>query len=161
MLSLFIYYENLHFKIYTMKTIYSLLILLALTLGTNVNAQSISASKIFKYLDSQDITEISKDLKTLQFVSLGTGTQYNSTMYSYKKTGNYGVEEFSIVSNAELFSVLYKPVKSFYLSMKEKMLTSDFIYSYSHNSTKYYESSSTRIGVNDVSGIISFFVELK
>jgi len=144
-----------------MKKVYLLITSLLLISGFIVNAQSISASKIFKYLDSQDIVEISKNLKDLQFISLGKETQYNSTMYSYKKIGSYGVEQVGIGFGEELFSVIYTPEKSFYFSMKEKMISKNFVYSYSHNNSKYYESDDMRIGINDVTGIISFFVKLK
>lgn len=146
-----------------MKYLY-IIISLIVSLGilTNANAQSISASKIFNCLDSQRQTEVSADLLRLGF----TLTEKKETTmfkgYAYTKKSSYGIENFNLAVNDELFSVIYKPATSdIYSAIKEKILTEDFRYSYSYQVTKYYENSNMRIGVNDTNKIISFFVKLK
>lgn len=144
-----------------MKTSYYLsLLFFVLAFTNNTNAQSVSASKILNYLENQKQTEISNALIKAGFQSDGKETNYNGTLYSYHKAGTYGLEKFSFGYTEELFSIIYKPASNFYSAMKEKMLTSDFVYSYSYKETKYYENGSMRIGVNDVAKTISFFVIL-
>lgn len=145
----------------TMKANYLLTTLIfVLSLSTNAISQSVTASKILSYLKSQSQIEISKDLVKIGFVFDKKYTEPNLTEYSYNKNGNYGIEKFNISFNDELFMIVYKPANS-YSSMKEIMLTNDFVYSYSYKNNKYYVNGSMRIGINDTSGIISFFVKLK
>lgn len=137
-----------------------ILTLYVMCLSNGLNAQSVSVSKIFKYLQSQKQEEVSKDLINLGFQFDKKEANYNATLFNYHKAGTYGLEKFSFGYNDELFSLIYKPANNFYSTMKEKVLTSNFIYSYSHGNTKYYESSDMRIGTNDMNKIISFFVKL-
>jgi len=138
----------------------AILVIIAVVIASNINAQSISASKIFKYLDNQKQTEISKELLSMGFVFRGKETHYNATWYSYHKTGSYGLEKFTVSYMDELFCIIYEPATNeVYSTFKEIMLTRDFGYSYSYKNTKYYENDRMRIGVNDTSKIISFFVK--
>jgi len=139
-----------------------ILLIVAMCIFTSLmcNAQSISASKIMKYIENQKQTEIAKELLSMGFVYDGKETNNNMTMYSYSKKANNGLEKLTIGYNDELFIVHYKPTTNeIYSSIKEKMLTSDFGYSYSYKTTKYYENGSMRIGVNDTSKSISFFAK--
>jgi hypothetical protein len=125
------------------------------------NAQSVSIGKIFKYLEKQEQTEISKELVKLGFVYKGKMVDYGLTQYKYEKNGTYGLELFSYGFSDELFALSYKLTLNFYPTMKEIVLTNDFVYSYSAKNVKFYENNSMRIGVNDTSKIILFFVNLK
>lgn len=141
-------------------TAISLVILLGIS--TNTNAQSLSASKIINYLHGQNQTEISADLLMQGFILAEKKETAMFKGYAYTKKSSYGIENFNLAVNDELFSIIYKPATTdIYSAIKEKMLTKDFIYSYSYQTTKYYESSNIRIGVNDTNKIISFFVKLK
>ena len=128
---------------------------------TSSNAQSISVGKIHTCLQSQNQKEISKILTGLDFKFDNKATEYNMTLYTYRKIGTRGIEVFSFGYNDELFSVIYNSAKGVYSAIKEKMLTDNFVYSYSYGVTKYYESNDMRIGLNDANNTISFFVELK
>lgn len=146
-----------------MKYLYTMIsLIILLGISTNTNAQSISASKIINYLGSQKQTEISADLLQLGFIQTEKKETTMFKGYAYTKKSSYGIENFNLAVNDELFSIIYKPATSdIYSAIKEKMLTKDFIYSYSYQATKYYESSNMRIGANDTNKIISFFVKLK
>lgn len=146
-----------------MKYLYTIIsLIISLGISTNTNAQSISASKIINYLDSQKQSEISSDLLRLGFVLTEKKETAMFTGRAYTKKSGYGIESLNLAVNDELFSIIYKPATSdIYSAIKEKMLTKDFIYSYSYQVTKYYESSNMRIGINDTSKTISFFVTLK
>lgn len=144
-----------------MKQIYYALgIIFALCMSADMSAQSISASKIISYLNGQNISDISSDLLKLGFISGEKKKTSIFSGYAYSKNSEYGTEKLNIAINDELFSIIYSPAtQSMYSAIKEKMLTKDFKYSYSHQVTKYYENTTMRIGVNDSSKIISFFVK--
>ena len=132
-------------------------------LSFSAYGQSVSASKIISFLESQNNTEITQNLKTLGFVFKGKSKVIgNFYEYMFYSTTDYGTELLSISQNDELFGVVYKLANSnFFNSLKEKLLTSEFGYAYSYKNTKYYESTNMRIGVNSESRILSFFVALK
>ncbi|GAB6009539.1 hypothetical protein [Dysgonomonas reticulitermitis] len=146
-----------------MKHIYLVIVMFLMSgVFIGANAQSISASKILSYLNGQKQTVISADLSKLGFVQTEKKETTTFVGYAYTKKGRAGVENINIAINDELFSIIYKPsTTAIYSALKEKMLTKDFEYSYSHQSTKYYESTNMRIGINDTGKIISFFVKKK
>lgn len=146
-----------------MKYLYTIIsLIISLGISTNTNAQSISASKIINYLDGQKQIEISADLLKLGFIQTEKKETSMFKGYAYTKKSSYGIENFNLAINNELFSIIYKPATSdIYSAIKEKMLTKDFIYSYSYQTSKFYENSNMRIGVNDTKCIISFFVKKK
>ena len=139
----------------------AIVLLFMMCIPCNINAQSISVGKIHTCLQSQNQKEISKILTGLDFKFENKATEYNMTLYTYRKIGTRGIEVFSFGYNDELFSVIYNSAKGVYSAMKEKMLTDNFVYSYSYGVTKFYESNDMRIGLNDANNTISFFVELK
>lgn len=146
-----------------MKHMYSVVTLaLMFCISVSINAQSISASKILGYLNGQKQSVISADLLKLGFTQPDKKESTTFTGYAYTKKGELGIEYLSIVINDEIFSVLYKPATTaLYSALKEKMLTKDFVYTYSYLTAKYYESSDMRIGINDTNNVISFFVKKK
>lgn len=123
--------------------------------------QSVSASKILNFLNSQNTTTIGADLKKVGFTFKGKSEFDGFTEFSYLKNGNYGLEKINIGYNDELFSVVYKTSPEAFNGYKAKLLTSDFQYTYSFKNSKYYENENMRIGINEVSNIISCFVKLK
>lgn len=136
--------------------------LLLLSLSLKVNAQSISVTKVFHYLEIQNKNEIEEDLLKLGFKFNKKRSEVNLTEYSYHKTDSYGLQKVSIFNNDELFSIIYNPVTSFYLSLKEIMLKNEkFNYAYTNRDIKFYESNDMRIGINDKNETVSFFVKLK
>lgn len=144
-----------------MKKTKQLLAILFFLLSPNLSAQSLSASKINSFLNQQSSTVIKQELKNQSFKLINSNSEYNVQTSQYSKAGSYGSEEFAFGRNSELFMITYKPSVTFYRSLKEKMLTSNFVYTYSHGNNKYFESHNMRIGINDKAGIISFFVALK
>lgn len=146
-----------------MKYIYSIIgIFIMLCISITINAQSISASKILNYLNSQKQTTISADILKLGFTQTEKKETSTFSGYAYTKKDKMGTENLNIAVSDELFSIIYKPATAaIYSALKEKMLTKDFTYPYSHQATKYYESTNMRIGINDTSKIISFFVKRK
>lgn len=138
------------------------LIILMLLISKMLVAQSISASKILSVLENQNFIKVKSELTELGFKSMGDETDYNINILSFQKSDRLGREHIEIGKNSELFMFVYKPVsKAYFNSLKEKMLTSDFKYSYTHKNAKYYETSVMRLGINESASIISFFVPLK
>jgi len=140
-----------------------LLVFIGVLLSISTYGQSVSASKIISFLESQSKTEITQKLKDLGFTYKGESELAgNFKEYTFYTTSEYGTELINIGQNDELFSVVYKLANSnFFNSLKEKLLTSKFEYSYSYKNNKYYESSNMRIGINIKNNILSFFVALK
>lgn len=126
-----------------------------------IYSQSISVSRIYSFLKTQDQKAIVNELVSKGFSFSEKTTDYGITTKIYSKTGSYGKEGFTIGFNNELFLIVYHPVPSYYSSLKEKVLTSDFVYAYKNGNAKYYENGSMRIGINDIQGNVSFFVKLK
>lgn len=125
-----------------------------------LEAQSISATKIYEYLVLQNTSSISKDIESKGFVYKTSAKAPNGNFSYYVKDSSYGHEACSLMSNDELFGIIYKPDRKYFESYKEKMLTSDFNYSYSVGKDKYYENGKLRIGINGEDGILSFFSDL-
>lgn len=119
-------------------------------------SQSLSASKILNFTNSQNIKLISNELKQKGFV-LKVRNKGGFTFYDFNKQE----EVISITRNDELFMVVYKCNFSVFQVMKSKLLTPDFVYSYNYKNNDYYENSKMRIGVNNLNGIISVFKPLK
>ncbi len=114
--------------------------------------QSISASKIHEFLNSQNVKSISDYLTTKDFV-------YQNDILI--KKGAYGYEALSFFKNDELFGIAYQPAGEFYSSYKEKLLTPDLKYVYQGGGNEYYENNDMRIGVNNTTKMITFFKALK
>lgn len=130
-----------------MKRIYLITALVIFSFANNLSAQSISASKITGYLEKQNTSTISADLLKLGFSFMEKKETSVFKGYGYSKNSEYGLENFNIAINDELFSVIYKPAtKDMYSALKEKMLTNDFVYSYSYQVTKYYENQICELG---------------
>ena len=55
----------------------------------------------------------------------------------------------------------YKADYAVYKILKNKILTSDYQHSYNYRNAKYYENGYTRVGVDDINGIISVFKPIK
>jgi len=144
-----------------MKKLLGLLGVILISISTY--GQSVSASKIISFIESQNKTEITQKLKILDFTYKGESEIIgNLKEYKFYTTSKYGTELISIGQNDELFFVTYKLANSnFFNSLEEKLLTSKFQYAYSYKNTKYYESSNMRIGVDIKNNILSFFVALK
>lgn len=123
-------------------------------------AQSISASKFLQYTNSQNVALISKELKHLGFQTR-TDNSEGYPIYQFAKKSTRGIEKIEIGKNSELFMFTYKAEYSVYEILKNKILTSDYQYSYSYKNTKYYENGNMRIGIDDTNGIISAFKTLK
>lgn len=123
-------------------------------------AQSISASKFLQYTNSQNVALISKELKHLGFQTR-TDNSEGYPIYQFAKKSTRGIEKIEIGKNSELFMFTYKAEYSVYEILKNKILTSDYQYSYSYKNTKYYENGNMRIGIDDTNGIISAFKPLK
>ena len=136
-----------------MKHFYFLLLLMA---SAVYSAQSISASKMLFFVNLQNPSKISTELKKLGFLS-SIKDKGEFTMYEYKK----GSEYLTITRNDELFMVVYRPSYSAYSVLKSKLLTGDYVYAYNYKNNDYYENSKMRIGVNELNGIISLFKPLK
>jgi len=126
-------------------------------------SQSLSTSKIFGFLETQSLRNISKSLQEKGFKYINTTSVDNGiTLEQYSKNGSYGNEKISIGKNDELFILIYHPATiDLYKGMKEKALTSDFSLAYNYKQTKYFENGLMRIGINDISGDLSFFSKLK
>ena len=124
------------------------------------SAQSISASKILDYANSQNISLITKELKQLGFQTK-TDNSEGYPIYQFAKKTSRGIENIEMAKNTELFMFTYKPANDVYNIIKDKILTSDFQFAYNYKNSKYYENGKMRIGANDVSGIISVFKPLK
>ena len=144
-----------------MKNTYFLLVTIFSVYLSSLSAQSISSTKIYEYLNIQNSKTISMDIESKGFQFKGTAKAPNGNVNHYAKDSSYGHEKFSLFSNDELFAVVYKPGREYYESYKERMLTSDFKYSYSSGKDKYYENGKIRIGINSDDGILSFFADLK
>ena len=124
------------------------------------SAQSISASKILDYANSQNISLITKELKQLGFQTK-TDNSEGYPIYQFAKKTSRGIENIEMAKNTELFMFTYKPANDVYNIIKDKILTSDFQFAYNYKNTKYYENGRMRIGVDDTNGIISVFKPLK
>jgi len=152
-----------------MKTLIGLFFLLNLTL--NLQGQSVALSKVMTFLENQNSTEISQKLNTLGFKYVGKDTGggvYQGSIYG--KKSSFGVENFAIYKTDELFSIVYKiATLSLYSALKEKILNTkddvytyaNMVYLYTYKSAKYYENNHMRIGFDDSSHIISFFVNIR
>lgn len=131
-------------------------------ISSSTYGQSLSASKILTFLESQNTTEIITELNSSGFKSIGQESDYNIGIQSFIKSDRLGKEHIELGNNNELFMIIYKPVsKEYFTALKSKLLTSEFIYAYELKNNKYYESKNMRIGVNTKSNILSFFVALK
>lgn len=107
-----------------MKQIYLLTItFLICNFGFTANAQSVTVTKILHYLKNQQQTTINTDLIRIGFTFNNKKEIPNLLEYSYYKEGNNFTEKINIVSNDEIFSVVYGPEKSYFTTMKEIMLT--------------------------------------
>ena len=124
------------------------------------SAQSISASKILDYANSQNISLITKELKQLGFQTK-TDNSEGYPIYQFAKKTSRGIENIEMAKNTELFMFTYKPANDVYNIIKDKILTSDFQFAYNYKNSKYYENGRMRIGVDDTNGIISVFKPLK
>lgn len=124
------------------------------------SAQSISASKILDFANSQNISLITKELKQLGFQTK-TDNSEGYPIYQFAKKTSRGIENIEMAKNTELFMFTYKPANDVYNIIKDKILTSDFQFAYNYKNTKYYENGRMRIGVDDTKGIISVFKPLK
>ena len=122
--------------------------------------QSLSASKLLQYANSQNILVISKELKQLGFQTKIDNSE-GYPIYQFAKKTSRGLEKIEMGNNSELFMFIYKSETAVYEILKSKVLTSDFKYSYSYKNAKYYESKKMRIGADDKNGIISIFKPLK
>lgn len=140
-----------------MKKTYLFLMILITAL---MSAQSISASKLLQYANSQNISTISKELIQLGFQTR-TDNSEGYPIYQFAKKTSRGVENIEMGKNSELFMFTYKTTHSIYEILKNKLLTSDFQYAYGYKNVKFYENGKLRIGANDVNGIISIFKPLK
>ncbi|MCC2600498.1 hypothetical protein [Sphingobacterium sp. FBM7-1] len=124
-------------------------------------AQSVSVSKLMKILKTQNLTDISSELKELGFIYRGKRQQDGFSIMPYTKKNTIETTEELVVSvNDELFSLLYKVNPNFFNAYKSKLLTDDFSYSYEANGNRYYENNNMRIGFNEKSYIISLFTKL-
>lgn len=123
-------------------------------------SQSISASRILYYANSQNIGVVTKELKQLGFQTR-TDSSEGYPIYQFAKKASRGVENIEMGRNSELFMLTYKPAPDVYIIIKNKILTSDFQFAYNYKNAKFYENGKMRIGVNDKSGIISVFKPLK
>ena len=123
-------------------------------------AQSISASRLLYYANNQNIGTITKELKQLGFQTRMDNSE-GYAIYQFAKKTSRGVEKIEMGKNSEIFMFTYKPEFSVYEILKNKLLTSDYHYTYSYKNTKYYENGRMRIGVDDTNGIISVFKPLK
>lgn len=144
-----------------MRRLYIFLAIVLISFSTY--GQSISASKILSYLDSQSLTKIKSELASSGFKSMGQESDYNNIqIQSFMKSDRLGKEHIELGKNSELFMFVYKPVsKEYFTALKSKLLTSEFVFAYKLKNNKYYESENMRIGVNTKSNILSFFVALK
>lgn len=124
------------------------------------SAQSISASKILDYANSQNISLITKELKQLGFQTK-TDNSEGYPIYQFAKKTSRGIEKIEMGKNTELFMFTYKLANDVYNIIRDKILTSDFQFAYNYKNSKYYENGKMRIGINDTSGIISVFKPLK
>ncbi len=125
-----------------------------------LTAQSISASKILQYASSQNIFTISSELKQLGFQTR-TDNSEGYPIYQFAKKTSRGVEKLEVGRNSELFMLTYKADYAVYKILKNKILTSDYQHSYNYRNAKYYENGYTRVGVDDINGIISVFKPIK
>jgi len=139
-------------------------IALVLTASSQITlGQSISASKIFEFLQHQQTSKIVADLTSKQFkyMTTNTNSSYGITLKEYSKEGSLGKENFTFGKNNELFMIIYHPATSAtFEAYKTKFLTADFGYAYSYKDTKYFENGSMRIGINEVRCNLSFFCKL-
>ena len=140
-----------------MKKTYLFLMMLIVTF---ISAQSISASKLLHYSNSQNISTISKDLKQLGFQTR-TDNSEGYLIYQFVKKKSRGIEKVEMGKNSELFMFTYKTDRSIYEILKNKLLSTDYQYAYGYKNVKYYENGKLRIGADDVNGIISIFKPLK
>lgn len=124
------------------------------------SAQSISASKLLDYANSQNIATITKELTQLGFQTR-TDNSECYPIYQFAKKTSRGVEKIEMGKNSELFMFTYKPDSTVYEILKNKILTSEFEFSYKYKNAKYYENGYLRIGEDDFSGVISIFKPLK
>jgi hypothetical protein len=123
--------------------------------------QSLSASKILNFLEVQKITVIKSELAKCKFKYLDKQFVDGTETYAFNEIGNFGMELIYVSKSDELFSIVYKMPNDIYLALKDKLLTKEFFYSYSFKNSMYYESENMRIGINDESSILSFFVRIK
>ena len=142
---------------------YSVLIIITLTfLSLPTYAQSISASQIISILKDQNDSKAIDMLKSMGFKKMSSESENGSVVTSFLKSKDDELEHLELGKNLELYMLVYKPSNNdVYNTYKEMFVTSDYEYSYSFKNANYYESQEMRIGLNDQSSIISFFVPLK
>lgn len=140
-----------------MKRIYLFLMLI---ISAQFSAQSISASKLLQYGNSQNINSIKQELIQLGFQTK-TDNSEGYPIYQFAKKSSHGVETVEISKNSELFMFVYKTNSEVYQILKNKLLLPSFSYAYAYKNTKYYENSQMRIGLNDNNNILSIFKPLK
>lgn len=124
------------------------------------SAQSVSASKLLQYCNSQNINSITHELIQLGFQTK-TDNSEGYPIYQFAKKSSRGLESIEISKNSELFMFVYKTNAEVYEILKSKLLLPSFSYAYAYRNTKYYENGKMRIGLNDSYNIFSIFKPLK
>ena len=121
-------------------------------------AQSISVSKLYHILKTQDNNTIKTILKNNGF----TYSHIENDVKFYKKNQNSITEEelFAYGHNDELYYIMYVPKKSLYNTYKNLLLTPDFKYSYGDELDKYYENGKVRLGLSE-DNMFLLFVNLR
>lgn len=135
--------------------------ILTIVLFSNCYSQTLSKTEIFSHLESQKLEIIKNLLIKDGFIYDKMTNTDGFLLYWFHKESNLGVELLQVGKNNELFMLLYVPVKSYFSTYKELLLTNDFEYKYSTSNDKYYENETMRIGINNNKDIISLFVNLK
>ncbi|WP_146228835.1 hypothetical protein [Mesonia sp. K7] len=114
-------------------------------------------------MGSQDCEEISQELEFLGFEYDGENKISEAFIaQTYFINTTYGLETFNFAKNDELFAIVYNIANNDFLEIiKSKLVTNEFSFAYSFKDVKFYENNKMRIGINEKSNILSFFVALK
>jgi len=139
-----------------------LIILFIVMINKSSFSQSLSVSELMMFINSQSHSETVSVLEKKGF-SYYQKTANTFVLHHYYKLNGVNQEQFAFGKSSNLFTVAYIPNKSYYLTYKSKLLTSNYEYSGSSGNHKYYDDSKLmiRLGFDDSLGAISITRELK
>ncbi len=137
------------------------ILLFSLLICNICTSQSISKTKLYELLLSQDEKAIITYLTNRNFKSIGPDLIANGlTIKQFGKVELDNKEGFGFGKNDELFMISYMPAHKYFSAYVELLKTSDFRYEYTVGDIVHYENGEVRLGINP-KGFVSLFIDLK
>lgn len=126
-------------------------------------AQSVSITEMKKAVNTQNGLLFEKILKSKGFFFVQK-TVNTFTLKHYGrigKSGKSGDELISIGKSNNQYTIAYKPAQNYYKEYKNGMKTSDYKYSYTEGTHKYYKNKYTTLMFDDSQKVLGYTVRLK